>query len=859
MPRTPSGEMMPPPRCPAKTSPKESPRLKMSPKTTPQGDGLQPAAQMPTASSGVVGDAALTAVGQTLSGTGGLPAAATPREPQQEQEGTAPTAGTPQTPGRASSDMKQAQRLVKRLVAQRSAPGSRRLSGGSGAAPQHQFKQRRGMNTSTKRTTGRLPDHVYVDLAYRVRKREVQFVKLKGEPEGEPRGPPAPSGAPPDDAVLQDATKTAHSLCGDVEEGAAGALLHQGLIAEGAAGQEALTTEQPAQGAEGFALPHFFPSEEQQTKEAKKILLALCDTIPAEEYGKTPFGAVFPDGRVEIEAKERFTAEELRLAFLPLDDEFEVVILGEDEAARSGERKNDALAPSAAARAEAAAAEKAVVLLVAGDVVAEVQLEYVVSLSSESAGNSDQRQELSLANFGRLLLKEIGVCKQEAEALFFLEEGLEFISRSAFGQMRTWSLLQRIRGRVASLVGSYGGALVRADGADTYGCDKAARLELERRLRVATAVGASRWLHEEFWDVRAAADKQLHELREKNKLPMVKLPEDGHTNQDGLQRQIEFLSDVLTKVGRDSAPGPDLVDAHTASAWHLDVAKFLQAKSKAKPAGLRDRFAMLRKMSEETTASAPTGAIAAATPGYEGAEDEALGSSPAVTPVVARSPAMFRLGDPELDRAEEFAGARLFNGVDGAEGNDSHSAPNIAGDEMTAALTPAADLRVEESVNRAIADLLQETTNVHGCSWCDAWQPSFAPEERRISSTSASTVGSTSSVGATLGSTTGAWEFPETPDNDGEPSEAGSAALMTPEKMKQMARPPTLSREQLALALGTLAPGQVNLKSTSGEEDGGVDGSAQPPRTGPGLPRPTTCRDGAGQREGDDEKEVFFF
>lgn len=88
-----------------------------------------------------------------------------------------------------------------------------------------------------------------------------------------------------------------------------------------------------------------------------------------------------------------------------------------------------------------------------------------------TSGNSDQRQELSLANFGRLLLKEIGVCKQEAEALFFLEEGLEFISRSAFGQMRTWSLLQRIRGRVASLVGSYGGALGRAEGADTYGCE----------------------------------------------------------------------------------------------------------------------------------------------------------------------------------------------------------------------------------------------------------------------------------------------------------------------------------------------------------------------------------------------------
>lgn len=318
-PRTPGGAMMPPPRCPAKTSPKESPRLKMSPEDrTPQEDGLQPAAQMPMASSGGVGDAAPTVVDQTLSGTGGLPAAATPREPQQEQEGTAPTAGIPQTPGRASSDMKQAQRLVKkaqRLVAQRSAPGSRRHSSGpaapsagqcpplirgSGAPPQHQFKQRR-------RTTGRLPDHVYVDLVYRVRKREAQFVKLKGEPEGEPRGPPTSSGAPPDDAALQDATKTAHSLCGDVEEGAAGALLHQGLIAEGAAGQEALTTEQPAQGAEGFVLPHFFPSEEQQTKEAKEILLALCDTIPAEEYGKTPFGAVFPDGRVEIEAKERYS------------------------------------------------------------------------------------------------------------------------------------------------------------------------------------------------------------------------------------------------------------------------------------------------------------------------------------------------------------------------------------------------------------------------------------------------------------------------------------------------------------------------------------------------------------------------
>eukprot|EP00392_Amoebophrya_sp_AT5.2_P008551 g8579.t1 len=183
--------------------------------------------------------------------------------------------------------------------------------------------------------------------------------------------------------------------------------------------------------------------------EARSILIALSDAIPAAEYDKTEFGMLFPEGRSDIEARGGFSEAELRMAFLPLEgskdldvENFEVIDENVDE-------HDKVLPPQAGPRAEATAgagflsprshqgedAETGEKREARGQQDGDrfITLDFTSRNGEEAlaaelalpADDSDpDRIRINLIRYVNAI-KEVGdevrKCKQEAEAMYFLE------------------------------------------------------------------------------------------------------------------------------------------------------------------------------------------------------------------------------------------------------------------------------------------------------------------------------------------------------------------------------------------------------------------------------------------------------
>jgi len=362
--------------------------------------------------------------------------------------------------------------------------------------------------------------------------------------------------------------------------------------------------------------------------EARSILIALSDAIPAAEYDKTEFGMLFPEGRSDIEARGGFSEAELRMAFLPLEgskdldvENFEVIDENVDE-------HDKVLPPQAGPRAEATAgagflsprshqgedAETGEKREARGQQDGDrfITLDFTSRNGEEAlaaelalpADDSDpDRIRINLIRYVNAI-KEVGdevrKCKQEAEAMYFLERYLGFVTLSNFGQMRMWSLWKRLDYIIPLLL------QLELDGESGAG---GGRWELEvkatrERLQVvvprAVLAGRTSWLPQAFADARTAAEEELQRLNAfqqgtASAKQLVSLR--THRTLVDAQREVGIVEDV--DEGDGAAREGSIVGVGVVGVG----AKFREKLNRVREDAVRCRFAMLRLPAEATSSS----------------------------------------------------------------------------------------------------------------------------------------------------------------------------------------------------------------------------------------------------------------